>query len=131
MATEPELHNIKKNATAVRNLSRRLIAYEDDLTEFEESFLRGKADWPDDLPLSHRQAEVLLEIRDNHELVSQYRGFSVPRLVEACRLRSSELANERDAEFIDELHGRTSVPRRLIWRLARCSRELEVIEDYM
>lgn len=130
MPSERELHDLARNAAAVRALARSLVAKTADFSEFEADFLGDKTSWSDDRTLSHRQAEVLLEIRDDYQLVSDYRGISVARIISECWL-SRDAFEDRDIAFLRTLLGKTQILRKFLWRLLRCAREVGALESYM
>ena len=79
--------------------------------------------------INTRQAEKLLELRDEAEYLSKAEGFSVASLVENCWLARDDLHRELDRTFIESLKGRTALKRRQLRKLFSCSRELNIIED--
>lgn len=84
-------------------------------------------------PLSTRQSEKLVELRDDHELHTRVDGFSVTSLIEGCWLARLDLESDSDLEFMERLKegGRTALRRREVRRLLHCARELGVVERYV
>jgi len=81
--------------------------------------------------INTRQAEKLLELRDDAEYYSKMKGFSIASLVENCWLARDDLSHESDRTFIENQKGKTALKRRQLHRLFACCRELKLIEDYI
>jgi hypothetical protein len=127
-----EIDRVRKDPVAVRTLAKRLLATPDhDWTEWEIDFLQDMSRYADP-DLTTRQGEKLMELRDDAEYHTSYRGLSVKILAEKCMLARDELEPD-DAEFVQKLHasGAGSVKRRQLFRLLRCARQLELIEQHM
>lgn len=125
-----EIDRIRKQPQAFRDLAARLLAaHGDELNEWETEFLEGKARVKVD-EFSVRQAETLLQIRDDAEPVTIWRGFSITTLLRQCFEARADLS-EVDEEWIVGLRDRdtASVKRRHIGRLARCASQLGFIEN--
>jgi hypothetical protein len=99
-----------------------------ELTSWEEPFLEGMKVHQG--PLSTRQAEKLVEIRDQNQWVSKIRDFSVRLLLNACWEARHDLNDEDDIPFIESLkaRGASTARYREACRLLRCARELRVID---
>lgn len=99
------------------------------LTDWEEPFLEKMAVHQGEL--STRQAEKLLEIRDDNLWVGEIRGFSVRLLLKACWEGRHDLHTTQDFDFIEKLKARGEDRAR--YREARhlldCARDLHVIDD--
>src|SRR5262249_2611541 len=84
-------------------------------------------------PITTRQGEKLLELRDDAEYYSSVRGFSVQSLIKNCWLARDDLDSEDDRKFIRQLKGTNclSIKRRQLRKLLACARELGEIEQYV
>ncbi|HJY92003.1 MAG TPA: hypothetical protein VNX23_02610 [Bradyrhizobium sp.] len=103
-----------------------------DLTEWERDFLESLIARPPDR-LSTRQAEVLFEIRDANELISNVDGnIKVSTLIRRAYEARLEL-DEGDEEWIVAIwnRGTTSLRRRHIGRLKRCCVQLGELESHV
>jgi hypothetical protein len=130
MASWIEIERVGKDPIAIRSLAKRLLKLPDhDWTEWEADFLQDRSRQKDEI--NTRQAEKLLELRDEAELFSKAEGFSVASLVENCWIARDDLQYESDRTFIESLKGRTALKRRQLRKLFACSRELHIIEDYI
>jgi len=130
MTSWREIDRIRKDATAFREIAARLLATESsDLTEWEEAFLENFKRDTDKREFSTRQAEKLLQIRDDAEIVRDWRGFSVATLLRKAWEMRSDLS-EADEEWLSTLRTQwsDSVKRRALWRLVRIGKELDLIE---
>lgn len=80
--------------------------------------------------LSYRQAEWLLDIRDEIQTVTEYRHCSVQYLLRCCYENRLSL-DEDDEEWVFELRnsGRTTVRKYEARRLYSLARELGDIDD--
>jgi hypothetical protein len=131
MASHREMKRIAESPREIRDLATFLLGLADvDWTSWELQFLEDMQVRQSDEPLSMRQREILIELRDSGQAVSTVRGFSVRSLIRSCRLGSADL-DEADADWIAGLHERnlTSIKRRWSGRLVRCARQLGVIDE--
>jgi len=82
-------------------------------------------------PLTTRQSEKLLEIRDAAQYFSAYDGFNIDTLIGTCWMARLDLNDEDDIAFIERLKesGAKSIRRRQVKRLFRCCRELLILEQ--
>jgi hypothetical protein len=105
-----EIDRIRKNLVAVRSLAERLLR-----------------------PITTRQCEKLLELRDDAEYYSSVRGFGVQSLIQNCWLARDDLESEDDRKFIEHLKETScsSVKRRQLRKLLACARQLLEIEQYV
>ena len=93
MASWIEIDRIRKDPEAIRSLAKRLLKLPDhDWTEWEVDFLEDRSRQKDEI--NTRQAEKLLELRDEAEYLSKAEGFSVASLVENCWLARDDLHRE-------------------------------------
>jgi hypothetical protein len=83
-------------------------------------------------PLSTRQVEILVELRDDSILYGKAEGFSIPSLIAGC-FEMQHLLNERELEFIKRHKDAktTQLRRRQVLFLFHCARKAMVIEPYM
>ena len=137
MATHREMKDLAENLPAVRALAAYLLKLTQatppvEWTEWELDFLEHMASRDSPEPLSLRQREILVELRDSTTRHSRIDGFSVPSLIERCWLERCELASEADVDFIVALRtsGLPTVSQRQRGRLLRCCRELGIIETH-
>jgi hypothetical protein len=125
-----EIERVRKDPVAIRSPAKRLLKQPDhDWTEWETDFLHDRSGQKEEI--STRQAEKLLELREEAEYLSKAEGFNVASLVESCWLARDDLQHESDRTFIESLKGCTTLKRRQLRRLFACSRELHIIEDYV
>ena len=75
--------------------------YCEDL-EFADGVLENIANWKRDA-ITLRQAEVLLSLRDNAEIHTQYKGLSICLLMERCYANRYEL-DEDDRRRLEALY---------------------------
>lgn len=126
MATWSDIEKVRRNMALAKVMAKSLIRLggEDGLNEFEKVFLHDAADWTGE-ECSQRRAEVLFEIHEDIELISERFGFSISRLLEACYEARLDLSEEDEA-FIIELHEKKPqcVQRRTARRIMRCAREI-------
>jgi hypothetical protein len=131
LASWREIDSLRKDPTAFRALAKRLLKLpNEDFTDWEKLFL-------DDMAFSRkavtefttRQSEKLLQIRDDAELVTTYRGFSVKALLKGCHEGRPDL-DAADEAWIADTYARNaqSIKRRHIGRLMRCARALNLID---
>ncbi len=131
MALDREIEQIRNDTAQWRALARRLPSVGSEaLTDWELDFLEElpRRTWLEQLSL--RQAEILLEIRDDVELVSSYRGYSVKWLCSVCHDNRFDL-DEEDQARVERLHARGSGSQRrkdAQW-LMRLAKRLDVIES--
>jgi hypothetical protein len=103
-----------------------------DLTEWERDFLESLVAQPPER-LSTRQAEVLFEIRDENELISNIGGtINVSNLIQRAYEARLDL-DEGDEEWIVAIwnRGATSLRRGHLGRLKRCCVQLGELEPYV
>ena len=119
-----EIHAIANDPARVRGIATYLLTLVDaDWTEWEVDFLHDMV--PRKEPLSTRQGEKLVELRDNAVLYDKVDGFALKTLAEKCWLYRDELS-ESNCAFIERLKdaGLTSLRKPDAERLLRCARVL-------
>jgi hypothetical protein len=131
MPSHIEMLRFAQDPVAVRMLAKRLLAIPNhDWTDWEADFLESMAKFKGPDLLTMRQREKLVELRDDAEYVSQYRGFSIKILNDKCFVGRADL-EEGDAEFIERLAGQPSIQRRKLGRFLRCCRQLNELEHHI
>jgi len=131
MASWREIERVRKDANGARALAKRLVKiHPGEFTDWESDFLQSITRYTELFEFTTRQAEKLLEIRDDTEPVTECRGFSVATIIKQCYEARLDLG-EADEQWIVELHrqGSRSIRRKHLGRLMGCARELNVIED--
>ena len=131
MASWREIDRVRKDANGARALAKRLVKiYPGEFTDWEADFLQSITSYTELFEFTTRQAEKLLQIRDDIEPVTACRGFSIATMVRQCYEARLDLS-EADEQWIAELHqqGSNSIRRKHLGRLTSCARELNVIED--
>jgi hypothetical protein len=130
MASWREIDRIRKVPIEFRALAKRLLAFGTELTEWESIFVEKICNDTEIEEFTTRQSEKLLQIRDDYETLTKFRGFSVEILLDKCWLARTYLS-EGQEEKLKRLCERSwvSVRRRDIGFLMRCARELGVIEE--
>ncbi len=130
MASWREIDRIRKDAESFRALAARMLTHRADaLSEWETSFLESITR-SSTAEYTTRQSEKLLEIRDSTEFVTTVRGFSVQSLLRDCKAAHLDLP-EDDGEFLNrvKIADDGSVRLRAAYRLMRCARQLNIIEE--
>jgi hypothetical protein len=131
MASYREMDAVGRDPARFVLMAKQCLPFS-DLTDWERDFLESLIARPPER-LSTRQAEVLFEIRDNHELHAQlHGGFSVAILIQRAYEGRLDL-DEGDEEWIVEIwkSGTTSLRRRHLGRLRRCCVQLGILEPYV
>ena len=129
-----EIHRIRKDLVAVRSLAKRLLDLpRADWNDWEIDFLQHMARHKGPDPITTRQGEKLLELRDDAEYYSSIGGFSVQSLIKNCWLARDDLGIEDDRKFIEQLKetSYSGIKRRQLRKLLACARELGEIEQYV
>jgi hypothetical protein len=127
-----EIDRIRKDLVAVRSLAKRLLDLPDaDWNDWEIDFLQHMARHKGPDPLTTRQGEKLIELRDDAEHYSSVHGLSVQSLINNCWLARDDLSREEVKKFIEDLKATTCVKRRQLRKLLACARELGEIEQYL
>src|SRR5262249_12653275 len=99
MTSWKEIEKIKRDPAGARAMATMLLASA-ELTSWEGPFLESMEVHQGEL--STRQAEKLVEIRDQNTWVSDIRGFSVRLLVNQYWEARYDL-NDEDAAFVESL----------------------------
>lgn len=133
MATEPEIHRVRNDPGEARAISKFLLGvYQPVLTDWEADFLEDVMSKKFEDGLSYRQAEKLLQIRDDCHSVTHHRGLSLKILLQRCWEGRGDLS-ETNEDFIARLCSRNSdrVRSRDLPRLLACAHQLGWIEPHM
>jgi hypothetical protein len=101
-----EIDRIRKDLVAVRSLAKRLLDLPDaDWNDWEIDFLQHMARHKGPDPLTTRQGEKLIELRDDAEHYSSVHGLSVQSLINNCWLARDDLSREEDKKIYRRLEG--------------------------
>lgn len=132
MSSWREVNEIGKDPSRVRRLAERLLLlHRHEMSEWELDFLDSvMALGTADQDLTTRQAEKLIEIRDDMKIYTQLDGFNIRRLIERCWMARLDLC-ETDEHFINRLRGAGSLRRSDAQRLLRCARQLHLVDGYV
>jgi hypothetical protein len=128
-----EIDRVRKDSVAVSSLAKRLLAIPShDWNDWELDFLEHMARHRGRDPITTRQGEKLIELRDDSEYHSSVKGFSVVSLITNCWLARDDLNGEQDRKFIEDLKasGVSAIKRRQLGKLLACARELGEVEKY-
>lgn len=126
-----EINDLAKNPARAQSLARFLLALPDiDWTDWERDFLEPKAAATDEL--STRQAEKLIELRNNAIRYTAVSGYNLAALITRCWQARDDLANEDDIAFIANLkeRGQVALTRPQALRLKRCAIEIGYLEAH-
>jgi hypothetical protein len=129
-----EIDRLRKDLAAPRSLAKRLLELPHaDWSDWEIDFLQHMTRHKGPDPITTRQCEKLVELRDDAEYYLSVRGFSVQSLIKNCWLARDELDSEDDRKFIERLKetSYSRVKRRQLRKLLACARELGAIEQYV
>jgi hypothetical protein len=131
MASWREIDRVRKDPESAANIAKRLLALPpSEFSDWEIDFLRSIRRLRNLEEFTTRQAEKLLQIRDDIEEVTEVLGFGVHLLLKGCfeaRLDLSEADEEWIvARFQESPH---RIRRKQVVRLMRCARELNLIEE--
>jgi hypothetical protein len=132
MASYLEMQKLALNPSAVPMLAGYLRQLDTvQWTEWELDFLESMAKRTGLEPISTRQREVLVELRDDAVSHTKTRdGLSVCTLILQCWQARLDLDDDDDIAFIDELYGSgtTALKRRPLGRLLSCARQLNWVD---
>lgn len=129
MVNYREINSLAKAPDRARTLATFLLTLPDiDWTDWEADFLDAMKARAEEL--STRQAEKLVELRDDSVRYTSASGFSFKVLIETCWLNRFDLDDEADIEFIEKLRasGHASLRKREALRLRRCAIEQGELE---
>jgi hypothetical protein len=131
MASWREIERVRKDTNGARELAKRLLKiYPGEFNDWEADFLKSITGYTELFEFTTRQAEKLLEIRDDAEPVTRCRGFSVATLIRHCYAARLDLT-EADEQWIADLRrqGGDAIKRKHLGHLLACARTLNIIEE--
>ena len=133
MASHIEMQRLAGDPAAVRTLAQHLLGQPDaNWTDWEVDFLDNMASRAGSDPLTMRQREVLVELRDNARSHRQIEGLSVAGLVHQCWLARMDLEEDDEAFIVALKSANTAVlKRRPLLRLLHCARQLGLIDGFV
>ncbi|KAB2920554.1 MAG: hypothetical protein F9K29_01575 [Hyphomicrobiaceae bacterium] len=126
-----EINDLAKDPQRAAVLAQFLLKLADIAwTDWEADFLEDMAGRRE--PLSTRQAEKLVELREASVRYDKVEGFVLAALIAKCWLNRHDLASDHDVAFIERVKasGATSLRRREAARLLRCACAIGEIEPY-
>jgi hypothetical protein len=129
MTNYREINSLAKAPDCARSLASCLLALqESEWTDWELDFLDSIS--LQSKELSTRQAEKLLELRDESLRFTSASGFRFKNLIQECWPNRLDLDNEDDIEFIERLKETegTELRKRQALRLRRCAVALGELE---
>jgi hypothetical protein len=134
MASWREIDRVRKDPTAMRALAAYLLKLLNaDLTDWEIKFLQSISADQTSEEFTTRQAEKLMQIRDDSEEVSEIGPrLSVKIVIADCKMGYLDLAavDEHKAEWIKAFPvGTSKIKRKYASRLLNCARILKNAED--
>lgn len=131
VASWREIDRLRKDPVAFRAVATGLLRLpEGTFTEWEADFLEDVLRKPDAFgEYTTRQGEKLLEIRDNADLLKEWRGFNVATLIQRIYEARLDL-EEADEAFVVALRefSTTSVRRSQAAKLGRLAASLNLID---
>jgi hypothetical protein len=131
MTNYREINEIAKDAGRARAIAAYLLKLGDvDWTDWELDFLDTMQAREE--PLSTRQAEKLVELRDDAVLYKKVDGFVLGTLIGQCFLYRDELNSDHDREFIERLKnaGQEALRKRVAVHVLRCARAVGEIDQH-
>jgi hypothetical protein len=131
MASWQEIDRIRKDPKRFRALAERLLAFIQELTDWERDFLSSIMAQGDKEEFTTRQSEKLLQIRDDYETVMELPGkFSVKIVLRDCKEGRLELLDHDEAWILQLITiSETTIRRKHVGRLMRCARQVHAIEE--
>jgi hypothetical protein len=127
MAFELEIVRTMQDVGAARALATSLLAREAlDASDDAIDFLEKVAGWDGEAPLSRRQAEFLLAVRDDNRYVASLYDFDLARVLRECWSARADLEDEADATFLAGLRDRVAARGGKTFRVAEGRRLLRV-----
>jgi hypothetical protein len=131
VASWREIDRVRKNPKGAADIAKRLLTLPlSEFTDWEIDFLRSIQRLRNVEEFTTRQAEKLLQIRDDIEEVTEVLGFGVQLLLKGCFEARFDLS-EVDEEWVVARFQASprNIRRKHVGRLVRCARELNLIEE--
>jgi len=131
MASWREIDRVRKDPQAAADIARRLLSLPaSEFTDWELEFLRSIRQQRNIEQFTTRQAEKLLQIRDDIEEVTEVLGFSVRLLLKGCVEARLDLSDGDEEWVLARSEASSlSIRRKHVGRLMRCARELHLVEE--
>ncbi len=129
MANYRDINALAKEPKRVRSTASFLLTLTDaEWSDWELDFLEGMSKHDDEL--STRQAEKLVELRDDAVRYTSASGFRFATIITACWRNRFDLESDDDIAFIELLkdNGEVALRRRDAMRLRQSAEELGEIE---
>lgn len=107
MATERELSRVRRDPVEWRGIVKRLLEIADQggVDERHLVLIESLNAQTERVELSHRQAEWLLDARDDSEFVSTYFSFSIKAMLNECFDNRFGMDDEDDQMWLESIHG--------------------------
>jgi hypothetical protein len=131
MASWREIDRVRKDPARAADIAARLLTLPlSEFTDWEIDFLRSIERLRKVEEFTTRQAEKLLQIRDDIEEVTEVLRFSVHLLLKGCFEARLDLS-EADEEWVVARFQASprNIRRKHVGRLMRCARELNLVEE--
>jgi hypothetical protein len=132
MASWIEIDRVRKDPAAFKPLAKRLLKDPSfERSEFADDFLENIINWKRD-ELTTRQGEILLELRDKAEIHYEFKGLSIPILIDKCFANRFDL-DAGDRQRIQRLResGKRYVTGGQMGWFKRICKQLNEMERYM
>jgi hypothetical protein len=132
MASWIEIDRVRKDPAAFKPLAKRLLKDPSfERSEFADDFLENIINWKRD-ELTTRQGEILLELRDEAEIHYEFKGLSIPILIDKCFANRFDL-DDGDRQRIQRLRqsGKRYVTGGQMGWFKRICKQLNEMESYM
>ncbi len=131
MASWREIDRVRKDPQRAADIAKRLLSLPaSELSDWELDFLRSIRRLRNVEEFTTRQAEKLLQIRDDIQEVTEVLSFSVELLLKRCFEARLDLS-EADEEWVVSRFQTSprKIRRKHVGRLMRCARELNLVEQ--
>jgi hypothetical protein len=131
MASWREIDRVRKDPQRAADIAKRLLSLPaSELSDWELDFLRSIRRLGNVEEFTTRQAEKLLQIRDDIQEVTEVLTFSVELLLKRCFEARLDLS-EADEEWVVGRFQTSprKIRRKHVGRLMRCARELNLVEE--
>jgi hypothetical protein len=129
MASWREIDRVRKDPQRAADIAKRLLSLPAS-SDWELDFLRSIRRLGNVEEFTTRQAEKLLQIRDDIQEVTEVLSFSVELLLKRCFEARLDLS-EADEEWVVGRFQTSprKIRRKHVGRLMRCARELNLVEE--